>query len=269
MEIIRSPKNKMNCRYCKYLMIAFLISAGILATFRVNAQQGDSSKTFHVLLEPYLFFTSMSGTIGLGNLPNTFICVPASQVFSYLKIGGMLYAEVHNDHLAFTSDILYASLVQDASSKNDITSGTASFTQFLWELAGLYKVTSWIEFGAGARITNIKAGLNINVSAPAGTVSREKENTETWADPVIIARLRTIVHNGWLLQLRADIGGFGVGSRFAWQLQPDIHYRASRLLDLGLSYRILSMDYNQGNEDSRFLYNMDEYGPQIRIGFHL
>jgi hypothetical protein len=242
----------------------------LLAVIHVNAQAPDSSKKYQFYLEPYIMFTSMSGTTGVGNLPNTFVCVPASKVFSYLKIGGMLYAEVHNDQFAFTSDLFYASLSQDASGKNGVISGTADLKQFWWELEGLYRLNPWLEAGVGARINSIQAGLNINVVTPGGGGSnRTGEKTNTWVDPLIVTRLKTWVNNKWLLSLRADIGGFGVGSQFAWQLQPDIAFRASRLLQIGVGYRIISMDYN--NKESggdRFVYDMDEYGPQIRIGFN-
>jgi hypothetical protein len=238
----------------------------------VHAQiYNDTSKKFKVYLEAYIMFTSMSGTNGFGNLPNAFICVPASKVFSYLKIGGMLYGEVHNDQLAFTSDLFYADLQQDASSKNGIISGTAGLKQFWWELEGLYRINPWFELGAGARINNISGTLNLNAVDPGGTgsVSKSGTSSNTWVDPLIVTRLKTVIDNRWLLQLRADVGGFGVGSKIAWQLQPDIFYRCSRLLVLGLGYRILSTDYEKGSGSDRFLFDMDEYGPQIKIGFNL
>ena len=247
-----------------------LVLCSLLSVVYANAQiYNDSSKKFKVYLEPYIMFTSMSGTTGIGNLPNTFICVPAGKVFSYLKIGGMLYGEVHNDQLAFTSDLFYADLTQDASGKNGVLNGTATLKQFWWELEGLYRINTWLEFGAGARINNITASADINVITPGGGVKRSNSKSNTWVDPLLVTRLKKVVNDKWLFQLRADIGGFGVGSQFAWQLQPDIFYRVSRLFQFGLGYRIISMDYNNdsGGGD-RFVYDMDEYGPQIKIGLN-
>lgn len=247
-----------------------LVSCSLLSVVHTNAQiYNDSSNKFKVYLEPYLMFTSMSGTTGIGNLPNTFICIPAGEVFSYLKIGGMLYGEVHNNQLAFTSDLFYADLTQDASGKNGVLNGTASLKQFLWELEGLYRINSWLEFGVGARINNITASADINVVTPGGGVNMSSSKSNTWVDPLLVTRLKKVVNEKWLFQLRADIGGFGVGSQFAWQLQPDIFYRVSKLFQFGLGYRIISMDYNNdsGGGD-RFVYDMDEYGPQIRIGLN-
>jgi hypothetical protein len=251
----------------------FLTTWCLLSSQRSSAQiYNDSSKKYHLYLEPYLMFTSMSGTTGIGNAPNTFICVPASKVFSYLKIGGMLYAEVHNDKLSFTSDLFYANLTQDASTKNQIVSGTATLKQFWWELEGLYRLNPWLEAGVGARINNITAGINVNATVINPIDLQKNWNTSksnTWVDPLIVVRMKTVLHEKWLLQLRADVGGFGIASSWAWQLQPDIFYRASKLLQLGIGYRIISMNYSTGSGSSRFLYDMDEYGPQIRIGFNL
>ncbi len=251
----------------------FVFFICVFSNNRVNAQIfNDSSNKYKVYVEPYLMFTSMSGTTQFGEiLPPTFICIPASKVFSYLKIGGMLYAEVHNDKLAFTSDLFYANLTQDASSKNGIISGTANLKQFLWELEGLYRLTPWLEAGVGARINNITAELNVNYNAPigGGTTSGNGQKSNTWVDPLIVTRLKTVIHDKWLLQLRADIGGFGIGSQFAWQLQPDIFYRVSKLFQAGIGYRVISMNYNNNKSGSDyFSYDMEEYGPQIRLGFN-
>jgi hypothetical protein len=254
----------------KSIFSVVLFSFCLLSVFHSTAQiYNDSSKKFQLFIEPYLMFTSMSGTTGIGNLPNTFICVPASEVFSHLKIGGMLYAEVHNNQLAFTSDLFYADLTEDASGKNGILNGSATLKQFLWELEGLYRINPWLELGAGARINNITASAEINVITPGGGIKMSSSKSNTWVDPLLVARLKKVINEKWLIQLRADIGGFGVGSQFAWQLQPDIFYRASKLLEFGLGYRIISMDYNNDNGGGdRFVYDMDEYGPQIRIGFN-
>src|SRR5450432_926890 len=164
----------MKCRINAWLQIVaglFLVSICSISPGNANAQIfKDSSSKYKLYLEPYLMFTSMSGTTALGNLPSTFICVPASEVFSHLKIGGMLYAEVHNDKLAYTSDLFYADLTEDASGKNGVLNGTATLKQFLWELEGLYRINPWLELGAGARINNITASAEINVINPGGGI---------------------------------------------------------------------------------------------------
>jgi hypothetical protein len=247
-----------------FLLISFLF----LAANRANAQSPDSAKKYKVYLEPYLMTPSLSGTVGVNNLPNTFICVPASELLKHLQFAGMLYAEVHNNTWAFSSDFFYADLSEDASSKNGVISGTADLKQIIWELEALHRVNPWLEAGLGARINSIENGLS--VTSTIGGINKSGSKTSTWVDPLIIARARKWTDNNkWLFSLRADIGGFGIGSTFAWQLEPDIFFRASRLLQIGLGYRALSSDYSTGSGSDRFLYDMDEYGPVLRIGFNL
>ena len=72
----------------------------------------------------------------------------------------------------------------------------------------------------------------------------------------------------WLFQLRADVGGFGIGSDFTWQGQADVGYRFSKLFQLGLGYRFIGIDYENGEGSDRFKYDVDTYGPVLRFGFH-
>jgi hypothetical protein len=263
-----SPLKKMRTCICGILLFTCLLLIN-----PVKAQTWpDTSKTYHLLLEAYLFTPAMSGNLDVGQLPQTFICIPASKLLSYLQFGAMLYAEVHNDRFAYTTDLFYASLGQDASVKNGVISGRANVKQFWWEVTGMYKIQPWFELGVGARINSIENGLNINYNGPGGgSSSKNVTKTNTWVDPLIVTRLKGAINDKWLLQLRADIGGFGIASQFAWQLQPDVYYRVSKLFEVGLGYRAISMNYKTGTEhtDNYYLFDLTEYGPQLHLGFNL
>ena len=171
---------KNSIKSCKS---TFLILACFIISVSAKAQTWpDTSKSYHLLLEPYLLTPAMSGTVGVGQLPNTFICIPAGEVLSHLQFGAMLYAEVHNDRFAYTSDVLYASLGQDASGKNGVISGKATVKQFWWEIEGLYKVQPWLEFGVGARINSINNEANISVTGPSGAIVKrmQKKGPPGW-----------------------------------------------------------------------------------------
>jgi hypothetical protein len=101
-----------------------------------------------------------------------------------------------------------------------------------------------------------------------GTTARSKSLTKTWVDPVIIARFRSNPAKKFIYQFRGDMGGFGVGSDFAWQIQAYAGYRFSKLFQLTGGYRVLSVDYNKGSSDNRFLYDMSTFGPVVRFGFN-
>ena len=61
--------------------------------------------------------------------------------------------------------------------------------------------------------------------------------------------------------MRADIGGFGVGSNFAFQIYPTVGYRFVDWFTLAGGFRLLTMDYETGEGEQRFVYDMSIYGP--------
>jgi hypothetical protein len=86
-------------------------------------------------------------------------------------------------------------------------------------------------------------------------------------DPILIARLTASIREKWLFHLRGDLGGFGIGSDFTWQLEAYAGYRFSKLFQLKAGYRYISIDYDKGADEERFIFNVDEFGPEIKLGF--
>ncbi|HEY6506355.1 MAG TPA: hypothetical protein VIZ28_20410 [Chitinophagaceae bacterium] len=229
-----------------------------------------AKKKWHWVVQPYAMFPVMDGSIGLGQLPDADIHANAGDIFSHLKFGAMLYAEAANDRWAFSSDIIYMNLGEDIESKRGIVSGEAGMKQFVWELAGLRRLNSWLEGGIGFRLVNLQSDLTMQVDAtvPGGAGPRSRSLSETWVDPVIIGRIKFPSSSKWSFQLRGDLGGFGIGSDFTWQGQADVGYRFSKLFQLGLGYRFIGIDYEKGSGNDRFKYDVDTYGPVLRFGFH-
>jgi hypothetical protein len=66
----------------------------------------------------------------------------------------------------------------------------------------------------------------------------------------------------------ADIGGFSVGSKLAWQIYPVAGVRVSKLLSIHLAYRWLDMEYETGSGSDAFVYDVRTFGPEIGLAFH-
>jgi hypothetical protein len=225
---------------------------------------------WHYLLHPYAMFPGMDGKIGLGELPDAEFSASTDDIFNNLKFGAMLYFEAYNDHWALTSDLIYMDLEQDVEGKRGIVTGEVGAKQFVWEVAGLRRIRPWFDAGIGFRLVNISSSLNLAVDSTAlgGGGNRSRSISNTWVDPIIIGRLKLPAGKKWLFQLRADLGGFGIGSDFAWQAQADVYYRFSKLFQLGLGYRFIGMDYEKGTGNDRFLYDVDTYGTALKFGFN-
>src|SRR6188508_978157 len=71
------------------------------------ARAGDAADgAWEYVIEPYIMFPNMQGTVGLGNHDGP-VDEDPGDIFSNLEMGAMLYAEANNGSWAFSSDLLY------------------------------------------------------------------------------------------------------------------------------------------------------------------
>jgi hypothetical protein len=258
-------------RCIKPFCIILLLSFSSLATL---AQDSTAAKNkWKTLAELYMMFPNMKGTAGVGTLPDAPVDMNAADIFDKLQIGAMLYFEVANDRWSVNTDIVYMSLQQDIRQGLLIQSGEVNIKQLAWEMAGLRKFLPWLEAGLGARLNNLDTKVDMVTNNTIGiingpTTARSKSITQTWVDPIIIARIKSAAGKKFIYQFRGDIGGFGIGSKFAWQVQAYAGYRFSKLFQITGGYRVISADYDKGSGQDRFLYDMDTFGPVVRLGFN-
>ena len=248
----------------KFIFLPFLISMYFISA---NAQD-SSKKSWSFLAEPYIMLPYINGTTGIGNYPDIKVSADPGDVFMRLEIGAMLDFEARHNKWALGTDFIYMSLHQDINGKNLNFLGQLEVKQLSWELSALYKVLPWLEAGAGARYNNIDARSTVDFLPQGGPVENEKSGSESWVDPIVIGRITAPLHGKWIANVRGDIGGFGVGSNLTWQINPILGFRFSKLFQLSASYRVISVDYDKGNESTRFLYDMITSGPVLRFGFN-
>ena len=73
------------------------------------------------------------------------------------------------------------------------------------------------------------------------------DQRSTWVDPVIGARMMLDLPKGWGMELRSDIGGFGVGSDFAWNIEVAFQGRVAENIGVEIGFRHLQTDYETGS----------------------
>jgi hypothetical protein len=193
----------------------------MFAALTCSAQ--DTTQThnrWEFLVEPYLMFPNMKGTVGVGALPDGEVDAAVGDIFDRLQSGFMLYAEAQNGIWAISSDFLYMNLNQDVVPTKIINSGSVSVSESAWELAGLRKILPWLEGGIAGRLVSIKADMEVVRNQVGGSTATQNGGmTQTWVDPVLVVRMKLPDSGKWLIQFRGDIGGFGVGSDLTWQIQ--------------------------------------------------
>ncbi len=130
---------------------------------------------------------------------------------------------------------------------------------------------------AGARYWYQQMDLDFSVAGTidnggliiSGAKAIAKSGTVDWVDPLVGVRLRHQYAPGKEVFVRGDVGGFGAGSQFSWNVLGAINYAIAKgsAYDVSayLGYRALSVDYAQGEGRSRYEFNMIEHGPVIGL----
>ncbi|MBM6582244.1 hypothetical protein ILT44_18740 [Microvirga sp. BT689] len=130
---------------------------------------------------------------------------------------------------------------------------------------------------AGARYWYQEGDLSFGVTGTVevgdlevtGARAFARSGSVDWLDPMIGARVRYALAPGHELQLRGDIGGFGVGSDFSWQAIGAYGFELGTYQGVTFSgvvgYRALYVDYVQGEGRQRYEFDMLQHGPILGI----
>lgn len=258
---------KSNPFYITTLCICLWICS--IAANSAFAQSVTDQKKWNFLTEVYMLFPNMNGETGIGNNLTVPVDANTGDIFSTLKLGGMLYLEAHTNKWAITSDFVFMNLEKEITPTTLINSGATGVDQYIWEAAGLYRINHFLEVGVGGRLNHLAADIaGERKVIPNDTETFSESQSKTFYDPVLITRLSTDIDDKWLFQFRGDLGGFGVGSNFTWQLQAYAGYRFTKVFQITGGYRVLGIDYDKGVDEERFIFNMNEFGPVVRFGFN-
>ena len=142
--------------------------------------------------------------------------------------------------------------------------------------------TTALDLIVGARYWNLQADLTLNIvdeiDIPALGLRREGSRaiadggTVEWVDPLVGLRLRHEFADGGELFVRADVGGFGVGSDFSWNAIAGYSWECQckpfgTTMRGVIGYRALYTDYTEGAGNRRFEWDMTIFGPVVGASF--
>ena len=229
-------------------------------------EKKTDGKKWHFTTGPYLLAPSMKGDVAIKGFPVD-VNVDPGTIIDNLDFGMMLFFEAATDKWAVNFDLLYMDL-----GKGGLTplgrAAEVDIKQLAITVNGLYRVNSWFEVGLAGRINSIEAGVKIAEGELGVLPAVDVSGTETWFDPLIAIRGMTQLNNKWRLGMYGNIGGFGMGSDLAWEINPFVGYQFGKLFEIAVAYRWLGMDYETGTGLDNFKYDMVISGPEIGFLFH-
>ena len=248
------------------LVLSFIL---LIFSFMSSMAQEEAmkEKKWNFVVAPYLLFPNMSGELNIKGIPID-ASANTKDVYSNLDLGGMLYFEAATSKWAFILDGYYVDLGAEGVTPLLSRRATMDMSQLVVSVAGMYRLTSWAEIGIAGRLNSIGSKVTI---APGEYVlpGSEFSMDEAWFDPLIVARVMTRFNeSNWRLGLIADFGGFGLGSKYAYQVNLFAGYQFFKWFEIDLAYRLNGMKYEKGSGTDLFVYDVILHGPSLGLVFH-
>ena len=240
----------------RYMII--VLSILLVLAFTTPGWAGEKNENkWHWELTPlYLWASSMEGdAVVLGT--EAPVKVSFSDIIKNLDFGYMGHIEIKNNKWAIMADIVYADLGSEKAGFD------VDVKQTFAEFAGGYRLHPVIEVIAGVRYFSLKTGIRSSIF---GLVI-ESEGSNDGIDPFVGARFNyEFPGSKFSLGARGDIGGFGVGSKIAWNLNALVNWQISKLIRVFIGYRYFYMDTKDKNPDV-FSLDITVHGPGLGLTF--
>jgi opacity protein-like surface antigen len=240
--------------------------AGLVAIAFASDAAAEEKK-WQFIMEPYVYMGSLDGNAAIGRAQGD-IDADFGDLLKNLKIAAMLNAEATNDRWGAISDFQYLKLGLKRDLAGDrFAELTSKLTVFETEAFYRWHIgeRATLDGFAGIRYWNVR--LYADLSGPL--LDPALRRAADWVDPLIGMRLTVPLTERLTIRVRGDIGGFGVGSKFSWQVFAGLGYDVSRRVAVTLGYRYLDANYSRGlvNTPDHFVYDAAMHGPQLGFRF--
>jgi hypothetical protein len=232
------------------LAIGALLASG--AWTRLAAQA--SSDEWEFVVAPYFMGASMSGATTVRGR-EVDIDASASDILSNLELGAMGFLVARKGNWGFGSDLIWMAL---GSTVEDVD---VDFSQGAYAFYGLRRLGPAADLTFGMRVNTLDGELTFKTRDIV--VSQGK----TWVDPLVGVTLHSPSERRVRFRVYTEVGGFGAGSDFTWQVFPSLGIGFNDTISLELGYRFLDIDYSTGEGNERFAYDVLTQGPLFGLAF--
>lgn len=120
----------------------------------------------------------------------------------------------------------------------------------------------------GVRYHYFKQKAKLEANHPLlGPIGTTVGGDEEWVEPFVGGRLRYDLSEKLAAIVRADFGGFGIGSasKLTWNLWAGIGWQFKEKMSLKLAYRVYDVDYSRHSGADEFGFDAKMQGPVIGL----
>lgn len=231
------------------------------ASLKVSPKENSG---WHFRVAPYLWLTSVSGSVGAGPL-SADANLSATNALSKLTFGAMVLTEIGYNRWSLENDVIYAQFQTSKETPGPLFGQlNSTLNQFQWTSLLGYRVveTERFSFDLQAGFRMMSLGLDLELT-PGLLEGRSRSFSRTWIDPAMGFRSRAYLTDWLFVVARGDIGGFGANSELTWQAFAGLGAQMSRWAAFVVGYRAIGYDYNQAD----FSYEVTTYGPVAGFEF--
>ncbi|SEA95704.1 hypothetical protein [Rubrimonas cliftonensis] len=233
-------------------MTARRLAAFLLLAAAPAAAQEDG---WSFRLTPYVWAPTMDTSASIGSDPTA---ETSTSVLEVLDFAALVTGEARRGSLTIMGEFNYLNLGEDATGQGGLVSANIDLKGVLAALAVGYAVhedaRARVEGFAGARLWSLETSVDF-ANLPKASA------TKTWVDPIIGARATYAVTDRVSVQALGDIGGFGVGSDFQWELMGRVGYAFTDTVTAAAGWRHLAVEADRGELD----LDMSLSGPFVAL----
>lgn len=255
-------------RRCTHVAGVVLVAVSLPAL-----AQDAAGERWQYELTPYIWASGLDGKVRINGRPQAGLGVEQSfsDILKTLDFAAMASFEARKGRWGVMADAVYFRVSDEGAlaGRGGLASldAQATMTLQMHSLGVSYRAIEGdapVDVVGGLRYNSVKWDVDIQASVPVlPPASRRFTEREHWVDPYIGARIKMPLDERWALVGYADVGGFGVGSRFAAQAVAGALYAFRPNLVGKFGYRYTSVDY----DESGFKYDMSSAGLYAGVGF--
>jgi len=186
-----------------------------------------------------------------------------SDIFDALKFGGMAAYRIENETWSFSGDVTYMNLGWSKTTEQGRARASLDADQMTLMGTVGRRITPNLEGLFSLAYFDLSSELGVRILEQRATASRDAD----WVDPLVGLSYEAPVGGEWSLNLRGEVGGFGVGSDLTLHGWAKFVRRNSETFSWFVGYRYIGYDYETGSGANFQRYDLQQHGPGAGIAW--
>jgi hypothetical protein len=249
-----------------FLMVAF--PAGASAQ---TSPAGAMDGRWHFVAAPYMWFTGIKGDLSVADALVVPVDMSFSDIWDEFDLGLQGHFEGRKDRIGFGLDLMWVNLGAPVAPGAPVDSIKVDVRQLVTEGFGFYRVMTGgreenpahLDLLAGVRFTDFRT--RVTLEGADGNEIDSAFQDFSWVDVMGGLKFRAPLGSRFALLGRADLAG--LGSNLTWNLEGDLGFRASQRWTIGLGWRHMDIDYDNGDERPRKVIDLAYDGPRLWFAY--